>query len=73
MNSLPVAADSDDVVFDGVLNELRCRLHVELPHHPVFVEGDRPRGEVQHGGDLLHRAPPGEQLQHFPLPRRQLA
>jgi len=32
-------ADSDDVVLDGILYELGDGLHLELFHHPAFVEG----------------------------------
>src|SRR5262249_10779091 len=63
---------SDDVVPDGILDELRGRLDVELLHHLVLVKGNGARREVQHARDLFHRTSLGEQLQHLALPRRQL-
>ena len=62
---------SDNVVLDGILDQFCGRLDFQLFHHSVFVKGHRPRREVQEAGDLLHRMTFGEQLQHFPLPRRQ--
>src|SRR6201986_983961 len=52
-------------VSDCVLDQLRARLEVELFHHRVLVKRDRARGDVQSEGDLLHRAPFGEELEHF--------
>src|SRR5687767_14639041 len=63
---------SHDVMLDRILNQFGARLDFELFHHPVFVEGHGPRREIQEVADLLHRMPLGEELQHFPLPRRQL-
>src|SRR5688572_25067853 len=38
---------SDDVVLDGILNELRGRLDLQLVHHSVLVKGDGSRREIQ--------------------------
>ena len=57
---------------DGIVNQLGGRSHPQLFHHPVFVKGHRPRREIQHAADLLHRRAFSEQLQDFALPRRQL-
>src|SRR5918993_1499948 len=68
-----VDSGSDDVVLDGILDEFRARLDPELLHHPILVERDGSRREVQQGTNLFHRSPLGEQLQDFPLPGGQLA
>src|SRR5262245_22616988 len=65
--------DGHDVLLDGVLDQLGAGRDPESLHHAVLVEGDGPRGDVQDAGDLLHRAPLGQQLQHLALAWAQLA
>src|SRR6187397_704292 len=57
-------AGSDDVVLDGILNELGGRLHFELFHHLILVKGNRPRRQIQQCRDLFHRPSLGQKLQH---------
>src|SRR6185295_2978790 len=53
-------AGSDDVVLDGILNELGGRFHLELFHHLILVKCHGPRRQIQQCRDLLHRAPLGQ-------------
>src|SRR5262245_17672921 len=46
---------SDDVMFNGILNQFGGRLDLQLLHHAVLVKRHRSRREIQHAGDLFHR------------------
>src|SRR6185436_9266725 len=63
---------SDNVMLDGILNELGRGFDFQLFHHSIFVKGDGPRRQIQNRRDFLHRSPFRQQLQHFALPRREL-
>src|SRR6187399_800111 len=44
---------SDDVMLDGILNELGGRLDLELLHHAVLVKRHGSRRQVEDTGDLF--------------------
>src|SRR5262245_26946052 len=62
----------DNVLLDGILDQLGGRLDLELFHHSVFVKRDGSGRDVQHARDLFHRSALGQELQDLALPRRQL-
>src|SRR5271166_1045877 len=61
-----------EVMLDGKLHQLGARSDPEILHHGVLVIGNRPRGDRQDAGDLLHGAAFREQLEDLALPRAQL-
>src|SRR5258706_8842856 len=47
----------DHALLYGELHQLGAGLQAQLLHHPVLMEGNRPRGYVEDGTNLLHRSP----------------
>ena len=59
-------------MLDGVLDQLRVGLHLDLFHHAVFVKFHGARGDLENPSDLPGRASLGDELQHLALPRSQV-
>src|SRR5207244_7783997 len=57
--------ETDDLLLNGVLDELRLVVDAELAHEIELVSLDRFQTEVQITGNLLDRITFGEQFQHF--------
>src|SRR5215475_4404073 len=61
----------DDPLSNGKPYQVGVGFQSELLHDAVLMKGDRARSEVQHVGGFLHGPAFGQQMQHFPLTRRQ--
>src|SRR5438477_3925183 len=59
--------DGDQTLLNGVLDELRAVVDVDLPHEIVFVDIDGFDAEVQQRRDLLYRQAFGKQLENLAL------
>ena len=46
-----------DMTLDGILNQTRGALKPQILHHLVFMEGDRPRADMQDVSGLFHGFP----------------
>ena len=53
---------TDHLVFERVSQKFGVRVEIECLHHPVFVESNRTRFDVNNARHLLHRQSLGEQL-----------
>ena len=59
----------DDLLLNGVLNQLRFVVNVELAHQVELVRFNGLHTQIEIAGDFFHRVAFGEHLQHFALAR----
>src|SRR2546421_6090592 len=69
--SRSTASGSLDAVLDGEADQLVPAAEPELGQDVADMVLDRLLGDEQLGADLAIAVPPGHQLEHLPLPRRQ--
>ena len=75
--SIPAGASligcrADESELDGVLDQFGAAGEPQLPHHGVFVKGNRAGCQLENVGRFLHRSAFGQQLKHFTLTQAQV-
>src|SRR5579862_9541495 len=68
-SALDQVRDLDDLLLDGVLDQLRFIVNVQFAHQVELVGFHSLHAEVQIAGDLFYRVSFGQHLQHFAFTR----
>jgi hypothetical protein len=61
----------DELIIDGKLDEIGCRLQMKDCHDLILMKCDCAGLESQLGRRLFHRMSFGQQLNHLPLSRAE--